>query len=188
MEMEMENGMKEDMGKRMFNMGREIETLKEKVLTQHKFSKSSISMMSDFEAKIDAFIEVVKFYVPFSDREIEDKHDFLKGIERRGDEETIQDGDVVWINYEAEILGETNKEFRGQKAQGWPCKVGTKTFYAEDQLVGQSCKSGTKFDYEMKMPENIGTEVDGKRLLFHVEIDKVKVSKLVKANREAKNV
>ena len=145
-----------------------------------ELTKSLIGFQEEIEYKVDALFDLVKEKVGITDDEFEAKWDEKKGMILRKDSDKIEVGDIAWINYTSEIVGETGKEYEGKEANKMPVRIGSGAFYAEDAMLGLSCGKGSSINFTQEFEETYHNKtVAGKSVIFSIEIDKVKVPSIV---------
>lgn len=86
-------------------------------------------------------------------------------------EGTVEDGDIVNLDYEGKLDGVA---FDGGTAQGYDLKIGSKTFIDdfEEELIGVAV--GETKDVTAKFPENYGNEeLNGKEAVFTCKINSI---------------
>lgn len=112
--------------------------------------------------------EVTDEHVDLTLDQIRRRHVELVSVER----DTVQQDDVVTIDYEGFIDGEP---FEGGKQEGYVLKVGSGVFVPgfEEQLIGAKC--GETKEIQVTFPEDYGPEeISGKEAVFKVTIHEIK--------------
>lgn len=132
----------------------------EKVTSQHKLMQSTITLCKNFDTRIDILKDVIISKGLSTDDALEGIMDEKTGFRRRGPDEEIQNGDVVWVSYEATQEGEDAKIVE----EGFPVRVGSNAIMFEAVLLGK--KEGETTSYS--------GEYDGKQVSFSIKVIKVK--------------
>jgi len=97
------------------------------------------------------------------------------------DRTTIQDGDVVNIDYTGYVDGET---FDGGSAEGYDLTIGSSTFITgfESGLIG--VEKGDTVDLNLTFPEEYTEDLAGKDVVFTVKVNKIQENVLPEFNDE----
>lgn len=132
----------------------------EKVTSQHRLMQSTITLCKNFDTRIDILKDVIVSKGLSTDVALEDLMDTKTGFRRRGADEEIQNGDVVWVSYEATQEGETEKIVE----EGFPVRVGSNAIMFEPALMGK--REGDEVAYS--------GEYEGKQVSFSIKVLKVK--------------
>jgi len=174
--------MQNDLAIQQSKIGFDVGEAKHNTIITSKLVKSLIGLQGEIESKIDTVIDFLKEQYSMTDREFEDKWDSRRGLVRL-DDGVIENGDTVWVNYQAKIPEQ--ESFNGDKAENWPVRVGSGAFYGEDHLLGKSRAEGTKFSFDNEFDKEYPVkEVAGKRASFDIEIIKVKTRKEILEKRK----
>lgn len=130
---------------------------------------------------IDSFItlgeykglDLTKNVVTVSDDDIQSQIDSdLKTNAAEIEDGTVEDGDIVNIDYEGKIDGTA---FDGGSSEGYDLTIGSGSFIDdfEEQLIG--CKTGETTEVTVTFPEDYGNEeLNGKDAVFTVTINAIK--------------
>lgn len=132
----------------------------EKVTSQHRLMQSTITLCKNFDTRIDILKDIIVTKGLSTEDALEDLMDYKTGFRRRTGEEEIQNGDVVWVSYEALQEGETGKVIE----EGFPVRVGSNAIMFEPALLGK--KEGEETTYS--------GEWEGKKVTFTIKILKAK--------------
>lgn len=132
----------------------------EKYVTLNNYSGMEIELDSDYAVSDDdvkSYIEqVISMYPAYE----------------KTDKQTVENKDVVNIDYEGKVDGET---FSGGSATGAHLEIGSKSFIDgfEDGLIGK--KVGEKTDLNLKFPDEYNNNPDlaGKDVVFSVTINSI---------------
>lgn len=120
-------------------------------------------------------------YVPMStdvsEEEVQEKLDeYLFSYKSKvevTDRDTVQDGDLVVIDFEGYKDGELVEGLTGSKNESSPLRIGSGTFFAgfEEALIGHS---KGEFNIEVTFPENSDNEdLAGKPIQFKITLNKI---------------
>lgn len=98
------------------------------------------------------------------------------------DNRTIEDGDIVILDFEGFLDGEP---FEGGKAEDYSLTIGSKSFIDtfEEQLIGRSLDEEAEIN--VTFPENYqAEELAGKPVLFKIKIKEIKVKEIPELDDE----
>lgn len=150
------------------------------------FVEGTVDIMPEFEvtgykeAKDSVELEKVKVTKKDVETEIKKLVEHKATIEVK--EEAAEDGDIVTIDFEGFVDGES---FEGGKGENYPLTLGSNSFIPgfEEQLVGS--KEGDQVDVVVTFPENYHAEnLAGKEATFKCTVHEVKVKKAVRLTKE----
>lgn len=130
-------------------------------------------------------IEIDKKEITVTDEEITEYID--KELEKNSrlitvDNRTIEDGDIVTLDFEGFLDGES---FEGGKAEDYSLAIGSKSFIDtfEEQLIGRSLDEEAEIN--VTFPENYqAEELAGKPVLFKIKIKEIKVKEIPELDDE----
>lgn len=118
-------------------------------------------------------LDLTKNVIAVSDDDIQSRIDSdLKTYASEVADGTVEDGDIVNIDYEGKIDGEA---FDGGSSQGYDLTIGSGSFIDdfEEQLIGS--KTGETTEVNVTFPEDYGNEeLNGKDAVFTVTINSIK--------------
>jgi len=142
-----------------------IGDLSEKLMANTRMMKSTLTLMKDFDHRIDAMKQVLVASGATTAEAYDEICDELRGLRLKGDAEPIELGDIVWVSYEAKIADNIVA-----KEDALPIRVGSGTINFESALIGHfSGEKAIKFDFVL--PD--GPQKD-KEVNFLIGITRVK--------------
>jgi hypothetical protein len=148
---------------------RYIDDLQERVSRQHQLMQSTLVLLKNMDARIDATKELNLTKGTFAEREFQILVDHKLGLREKDESEDIVIGDVVWVAYRATMEG-TEKVF---EEDSLPLRVGSNAAVFETALIGR--RTGTKgIIFTASFAKKKGEEFSGKSVEFTIDILKVK--------------
>ena len=150
-----------------------LKTVDARAQQQHQLLQSILVLMKNYDARLMTLQKISFQHELSNEEDFSDRVDNLLGLRRKGPEEKIEAGDVVWVKYEA-LIGD-----KKEVEQSLPIRIGSGSVVFENALIGK----GT----EEKGVEFVATLKDGKGdVKFLIDVLKVKV-KMPENTGEVKN-
>jgi hypothetical protein len=144
------------------DVSQKISDLDNRVLSQHKLLTQILIVLKSYDAKIDTLKELSEKANIFTPDTFETGMDEKLGLRKKTEEETVQLGDTVWVNYTATDV--TNAENKISD-ENFVLRAGSNTVVFEHELIGK--KIGTKnLEFEATVKDT--------KLKFSVDILKAK--------------
>ena len=133
-----------------------------------------VEVFPDYEVKDYLGVEIEKIVEKVEEKDVEEELQKLKVRNTRmvNVERPVKEGDTVLLDYEGTVDGVL---FDGGTSQGFPLKIGSKTFIPgfEDQLVGAN--KGDTVDVKVSFPEDYhADELKGKEAIFKCVVHEIK--------------
>ncbi|MFA5638131.1 MAG: trigger factor [Anaerovoracaceae bacterium] len=133
-----------------------------------------VEVFPDFEVKDYLGVEIDKIVEKVEEKNVDEELQKLKIRNTRmvNVERPVQEGDTVLLDYEGTVDGVA---FEGGTSQGFPLKIGSKTFIPgfEEQLVGAN--KGDTVDVKTSFPEDYHVDyLKGKEAIFKCVLQEVK--------------
>ena len=157
---EKHNEMLEIMHENLKELSQGQSDLLKRVYQQNKAIKSFITVMNQFDTKVQSLLDVLVSKDLLTEREFEDEFDNQSGWRRREAGELIVDGDVCWVDYKVTMEGSPDT----QMVENVPVKVGAGALSFEKDIVGKTV--GSKFPHSL--------EQEGHKWVLNIEVKKVK--------------
>jgi hypothetical protein len=151
---------------------KENQELAKRMMGQHRLAQSSLVLLKNIDARIEAIKDLIIEKGLFTDQEYQDAVDVKLGLRKKLDNETIELADVAWVSYEAEVEGVPEK----QKEECLPVRVGSNAVMFESALIGQQCDAkGIVFEGSWK-EENPSEPLKPieRKVVFTIDVLRVK--------------
>lgn len=147
-------------------MKTQIQGISEKMLAQHRMTKSLLTLLKDFDHRLESLKKILIRADACTEAEFEEYADELRGLRLKTAGQPIAVGDVVWVAYRASIDG--GGDVAGE--DNIPIRVGSGSIVFEPGLVGHfTGEEGVKYYNTIKEGPN-----KGKQVCFEINIGKVK--------------
>ena len=114
---------------------KENQELAKRMMGQHRLAQSSLVLLKNIDARIEAIKDLIIEKGLFTDQEYQDAVDVKLGLRKKLDNEEIELADVVWVSYVAEVEG-----IQGTQTEDClPVRVGSNAVMFESALLGKRC-------------------------------------------------
>lgn len=151
---------------------KENQELAKRMMGQHRLAQSSLVLLKNIDARIEAIKDLIIEKNLFSEQEYQDAVDVKLGLRKKLENEDIELADVAWVSYVAEVEGVEGT----QTEECLPVRIGSNAVMFETALLGQKCDAkGIVFEGSWKDtdPEDKLKTVE-RKIKFTIDVLRVK--------------